>query len=48
MVHYCLEIRHSMHMQAMIDMDKVLFVAKFCGKPLASRSKCGGKKSFGK
>ena len=29
-----------------LDMDKVVFVAKFCGRPLPPGSKCGGKKLF--
>jgi hypothetical protein len=32
--------------EQMVDMEKVVFVARSCGKPLAPGTKCGSKKLF--
>jgi len=32
--------------EQMIDMEKVVFVAQYCGRPLAQGTKCGSKKLF--
>ena len=43
----CVCKRLTAEIEKTIDMEKVVFVAKTCGKPLAPGSKCGGKKLFG-
>ncbi|CAH2077502.1 unnamed protein product [Thlaspi arvense] len=40
--------RVTASVQKMIDMDKVVHVTAFCGKPLAHGTKCGSKSFYGK
>ena len=42
----CICKQLNSEMEKNIDMNKVVFVAKMCNKPLAPGSKCGGKKLF--